>query len=179
MFLNEMQGEKGGQVFVIGSTNNPLKIAEAYRCRFQRFIHVKMPNIQAQSAMMQKWYNGHNHTISKAEFDYMATKVHGMAPTYIKKVMDFALTKRRSEFYSAEAHKIRFFEDGTKYVACTLDDPLALPKQTLTFLLDKKSAVKPVTSSYLFNFIVRAKPAVNPLGYKEMLEFEAKLGTLC
>ena len=179
MFLNEMQGVKGGQVFVIGSTNNPLNIAEAFRCRFQRFIHVKMPNLQALSAMMQKWYMGHNHTISKAEFDYMAIKLDGMAPTYIKKLMDFALTKRRSEFYGAEAHKIKYFEDGAKYVACTLDDPLALPKQTMTFLLDKKCAVKPVTSSYLFNFILRAKPAVNPLGYKDMLEFEAKLGTLC
>ena len=111
---------------------------------------------------MHKWYKGHNHTISKVEFDYMATKLHGMAPRYIKKIMDFALTKRSSEFYVAEAHKIREYEDGSKYVACTLDDPLSLPKQTLSFLLDNTSAVKPVKSSYLFNLILCAKPAVNP-----------------
>ena len=45
--------------------------------------------------------------------------------------------------------------------------------------MDNASAVKPVTSSFLFNIILRAKPAVNPSVYKQMLDFEAKLGTLC
>ena len=179
MFMNEMQGQKGGKVFVIGCTNNPAKIDEAFRRRFQRFIHVKMPNKEAHSAMMQKFFQGCNHTITKAEFDYMATRLQGMAPTDIKRIMDFALTKRRAEFYGADAHKLRVFDNCQKYVACMRDDPLALPKKTVSFLMDNASAVKPVTSSFLFNIILRAKPAVNPLVYKQMLDFEAKLGTLC
>ena len=178
MFLNEMQGKKGEQVFVIGCTNHPEKLDDAFRRRFQRFIHVKMPNINAQSQMMQKWYKGIDHTITKAEFEYMATKLHGMAPTDIKKLMDFALTKRRSEFYAAKAHKLMNFVDGPRYVVCSPDDPLATT-QTLSFLLENECAVKPVTANYLMNYMNGAKPAVKAEVYKKMQEYEKSLGELC
>ena len=184
MFLNEMQGKPGEQVFVIGCTNNPDKLDSAFRRRFQRFIHVKMPSRQAQAQMMQKWYKGIDHTITKAEFMYMAEQLHDLAPTDIKKMMDYALTKKRSDFYHAKAHKaVVFLEAGRKYVACSPEDPLAIPSNTGTMnsLLDHPNdvAVQPITAPYLMNYIQLSKPAVDAKIYQKMIDFEKSLGVMC
>jgi SpoVK/Ycf46/Vps4 family AAA+-type ATPase len=70
-----MHGNAGQQVFVIGCSNYPEIMDVAFRRRFQRFIHVKLPDAKSQSQMMQKWYKRFNHTITKAEFDYMAKRL--------------------------------------------------------------------------------------------------------
>jgi AAA+ superfamily predicted ATPase len=89
----------------------------AFRRIFQRFVHVTLPDSKSQSQMMQNWYKGFNHTITKAEFDYMANRLHGMGPTDIHKFMDHALASRKTELYDSESHKLVANYDGQKYVA--------------------------------------------------------------
>jgi hypothetical protein len=76
--------------------------------------------------MMHKWYKGFNHTITKAKFDYMANRLHGMGPTDIHKFMGHALTTRKTELYESESHKLVGYFDIQKYVACANDDPKAI-----------------------------------------------------
>ena len=177
-FLTEMQGNAGQQVFVIGCTNYPERMDVAFRRRFQRFIHVKLPDAKSQSKMMQKWYKGFNHTITKAEFDYMANRLHGMGPTDIHKFMDHALTTRKTEFYESGSYKLVDYYDGQKYVACTHDDPKAI-KLSRNELEQRKCVFEPVTAKFLFTMLLNAKPNVSAEVTKRMEDFEKSLGTLC
>ena len=177
-FLTEMQGNAGQQVFVIGCTNYPERMDVAFRRRFQRFIHVKLPDAKSQSKMMQKWYKGFNHTITKAEFDYMANRLHGMGPTDIHKFMDHALTTRKTEFYESGSYKLVDYYDGQKYVACTHDDPKAI-KLSRNELGQRKCVFEPVTAKFLFTMLLNAKPNVSAEVTKRMEDFEKSLGTLC
>ena len=158
--LTEMEGKGGQQVFIIGCTNYPDRIDTAFRRRFQRFIHVTLPDVKAQSELMQKWYEGFNHTITKAEFQYIAQKLKGMSPTDINKFMDHAITKKKSELYDSEKVKLCSFRDGPKYVACLPNDPNAIKVPKIE-LLNKPCAFKPVTGTFLLNFILQAKPNVD------------------
>ena len=176
--LTEMEGKGGQQVFIIGCTNYPDRIDTAFRRRFQRFIHVTLPDVKAQSELMQKWYAGFNHTITKAEFQYIAQKLKGMSPTDINKFMDHAITKKKSELYDSEKVKLCSFRDGPKYVACLPNAPNAIKVPKIE-LLNKPCAFKPVTGTFLLNFILQAKPNVDESVIKRYEDFEKQLGPLC
>ena len=178
-FLTEMQGNAGQQVFVIGCTNYPDRIDVAFRRRFQRYIHVKLPDPKSQSQMMHKWYKGHDHTITKAEFDYMANRLQGMGPTDIHKLMDHALTCKTTEFYESESHKlVNDVNDVPQYVACANEDPNAV-KLSRKELKKRKCVFPPVTAQFLFNLLKNAKPNVSAEVTKKMEDFEKSLGQLC
>ena len=177
-FLTEMQGNAGQQVFVIGCTNYPERMDVAFKRRFQRFIHVKLPDAKSQSQMMQLWYKGFNHTITKAEFDFMANRLHGMGPTDIHKFMDHALTTRSSQFYGSQSHKLVEYYDGHKYVACAIDDPEAV-KLSRKELGKRECLFEPVTAKFLFTMLLAAKPNVSEEVTKRMEDFEKSLGLLC
>jgi hypothetical protein len=51
------------------------------------------------------------YLITKAEFNYMANKLHGMGPTDIHKFIDHALTTRKTEFNESESHKFVAYQN--------------------------------------------------------------------
>jgi hypothetical protein len=76
--------------------------------------------------MREYSHPGFNHKITKAEFDYMAKRLHGTGQRDIHKFMDHALTTRKTEFYDSESHKCVAYYNGQKCVACAKDDSKAV-----------------------------------------------------
>lgn len=126
---------------------------------------------------MQKKMAGIFHTITKAEFNYLATKLSGFGPTDIHKMIDLALTKKRTEFFEKLAFKVVHLKEGPHFTPC-LENDLQKVSITRETLMKSKCAFKPVTVLDILHIIEEAKPGVKESTTQRYNTFEKNLGSL-
>ena len=138
---------------------------------------MKLPNSDTKSKMMQKEYQNICHTITKAEFNYMAEQLPSFGPTDIHKLLDKALRKNRTELYESPAQQTLMLEEGPRIAACPQGGPYSF-KLTSDELQHRKCAFKPITPKYVMQYLKVAKPDISKEKTKKFADYEATKGNL-
>ena len=97
---NELKKPSSSEVFLICATNDCDSLDFAARRRFT-FISVNMPTQQDRIDLFEYYLND-NHTLTKANFEFLATKTDGFSGSDIEKIVATATTFHYQKLYRQE-----------------------------------------------------------------------------
>jgi vacuolar protein-sorting-associated protein 4 len=97
--LIQMQGiDECEGVLVIGATNIPWAIDTGFRRRFQRRIHINLPNQSERKRIFEHYLNKSTHSLTSEQFEKLAQLTDGYSGSDISTIVQSSKLKSIKEF---------------------------------------------------------------------------------
>jgi len=121
-FLVQMDGCGNSQegVLVMGATNTPWELDEAFRRRFEKRIYISLPDQTARATMFKLKLEGVDHTLNEDDFFQLGEASHLYSGADIKTVSKEALYMAIRKCQNATRFKL--LPDGN-WTPCSPSDP--------------------------------------------------------
>lgn len=129
-FLTQMDGVDSDNrgILVLGATNIPWGLDLAMRRRFQRIVHIGLPETSSRSTLFQLAIGDTPHTLTMQDYSHLAAQSDGFSGSDITNVVHLALMIPVRITRTATHFKKAIDEEGQlKYAACSPGDPEAIP----------------------------------------------------
>jgi vacuolar protein-sorting-associated protein 4 len=169
-------GKDSKGVLILGATNIPWQLDAAIRRRFQRRVHISLPDVAARTTMF-KLAVGDTKTALKAEdFRELARAAEGYSGSDISIVVQDALMQPVRKIQQATHFKKVMDGDHQKLTPCSPGDPEAIEmtweqvasEDLLEPLVEKKDFIKAIKSS---------RPTVSEVDLKKNEEWTHEFGS--
>ena len=129
-FLVQMGAlQKDGRVLVLGATNTPWALDTGIRRRFERRIHITLPDVEARETILRSSVGSTPHTLSSHDFTLLAQKTEGYSGADLSILVRTALYEPIGGI--EETTHFRIDQDGSFFPvinhvpceSCSLVDP--------------------------------------------------------
>ncbi|KAL6779965.1 VPS4 [Auxenochlorella protothecoides x Auxenochlorella symbiontica] len=182
-FLVQMQGVGHGddkkRVLMLGATNLPYSLDQAVRRRFDKRIHIPLPEAPARASMFRIHLGDTPNALTQREFDDLGERTKGFSGSDVAIVVKDVLMQpvRKTQ----DATHFKKVQEGGKVMLepCSAGEPGAFPA-TLQSLADKGQAqlVHPpkITFRDFEKVLLRARPTVSQDDLETYKKFTTEFG---
>ncbi|TLD31479.1 hypothetical protein PspLS_01769 [Pyricularia sp. CBS 133598] len=169
-------GKDSEGVLVLGATNIPWQLDSAIRRRFQRRVHISLPDVAARTTMFKLAIGDTPSSLTNEDYRELAKLAEGYSGSDISNVVNDALMEPVRKMQMA-THFKKVIHDGTeKYTACSPGDPDAI-EMTL-WQLEGSDIVEPlVTYKDMERAIKGTRPTVSQDDLKKNAEWTEEFGS--
>jgi len=159
-FLVQMDGCGNSQegILVMGATNTPWELDEAFRRRFEKRIYINLPDATSRANMFKLKLKGVEHTLTEEDFTELgqASELYSGADikTVSKEALYMAIRKCQN------ATKFKQLPDGN-WTPCSPSDPDPKAKEMNMYdIPDGKLKEPPVCLEDFMQALTKCKPSV-------------------
>lgn len=183
-FLVQMQGvghnNDDRRVLMLGATNLPYSLDQAVRRRFDKRIHIPLPEAPARASMFKIHLGDTPHALTQREFDQLGAATEGFSGSDIAVVVKDVLMQPVRKTQDATHFKQMTLPDGTLGLEpCSPGDVGAFPA-TLQSLAEagRAAEVHPpnITMRDFEKVLLRARPTVSPKDLEAYVKFTKEFG---
>ncbi|KAI6257327.1 Vacuolar protein sorting-associated protein 4 [Pyricularia oryzae] len=169
-------GKDSEGVLVLGATNIPWQLDSAIRRRFQRRVHISLPDVAARTTMFKLAVGDTPSSLTNEDYRELAKMAEGYSGSDISNVVNDALMQPVRKMQMATHFKKIIHEGAEKYTACSPGDPAAV-EMTL-WQLEGKDLVEPlVTKKDMERAINSTRPTVSQDDLKKNAEWTEEFGS--
>ncbi|KAI6357798.1 Vacuolar protein sorting-associated protein 4 [Pyricularia grisea] len=169
-------GKDSEGVLVLGATNIPWQLDSAIRRRFQRRVHISLPDLAARTTMFKLAVGTTPSSLTNEDYRELAKLAEGYSGSDISNVVNDALMEPVRKMQMATHFKKVMHDDVEKYTACSPGDPEAI-EMTL-WQLEGKQLVEPlVTYKDMERAIKGTRPTVSQDDLKKNAEWTEEFGS--
>lgn len=148
-------GKDSKGVLILGATNIPWQLDAAIRRRFQRRVHISLPDLAARTTMFKLAVGDTKTALKSEDFRELAKAAEGYSGSDISIVVQDALMQPVRKIQQATHFKKVMDGDHEKLTPCSPGDPDALEmtwehvksEDLLEPLVEKKDFIKAIKSS--------------------------------
>ncbi|KAH8848486.1 Vacuolar protein sorting-associated protein 4 [Pyricularia oryzae] len=163
-------------VLVLGATNIPWQLDSAIRRRFQRRVHISLPDVAARTTMFKLAVGDTPSSLTNEDYRELAKMAEGYSGSDISNVVNDALMQPVRKMQMATHFKKIIHEGAEKYTACSPGDPAAV-EMTL-WQLEGKDLVEPlVTKKDMERAINSTRPTVSQDDLKKNADWTEEFGS--
>ncbi|KAK1826622.1 P-loop containing nucleoside triphosphate hydrolase protein [Podospora conica] len=169
-------GKDSKGVLILGATNIPWQLDAAIRRRFQRRVHISLPDLAARTTMFKLAVGDTNTALKPEDFRELAKAAEGYSGSDISIVVQDALMQPVRKIQQATHFKKVMDGDVEKYTPCSPGDPDAIEmtwekvesELLLEPYVEKKDFIKAIKSS---------RPTVSEVDLKRNEEWTHEFGS--
>ncbi|XP_015122978.1 vacuolar protein sorting-associated protein 4B [Diachasma alloeum] len=184
-FLVQMQGvgSDNDGILVLGATNTPWVLDAAIRRRFEKRIHIPLPDEIARAAMFKLHLRQNAHTLTEEDFKQLAADSDGYSGDDIRVIVREALMEPIRLVQSA-THFKRVSGPSPKdpsvivdnlLTPCSPGDPGAI-EMSWTDVKSDELFEAPVTMKHLLKALATTRPTVNQEDITQLEKFREDFG---
>lgn len=182
-FLVQMQGvgrDDGGRVLLLGATNLPYSLDHAVRRRFDKRIHIPLPEARDRSQMFRIHIGDTPNNLTKEDFEELGEKTAGFSGSDIAVVVkDVLMQPIRKTQEATHFKKVKMRDGEVRLVPCSPGDAHAF-EASLTSLADsgKAAMVHPpdICMNDFRKVLLRARPTVSSKDLEDYRKFTEEFG---
>ncbi|TLS30957.1 hypothetical protein PpBr36_03857 [Pyricularia pennisetigena] len=169
-------GKDSEGVLVLGATNIPWQLDSAIRRRFQRRVHISLPDVAARTTMFKLAVGDTPSSLTNEEYRQLAQLAEGYSGSDISNVVNDALMEPVRKMQMATHFKTIIHDGVEKYAACSPGDPEAV--ELTLWQLEGKPLVEPlVTYKDMERAIKSTRPTVSQDDLKKNAEWTEEFGS--
>ncbi|KAK5662211.1 hypothetical protein OQA88_8116 [Cercophora sp. LCS_1] len=169
-------GKDSKGVLILGATNIPWQLDAAIRRRFQRRVHISLPDLAARTTMFKLAVGDTKTALKPEDFRELAKTAEGYSGSDISIVVQDALMQPVRKIQQATHFKKVMDGDQEKLTPCSPGDPDAIEMtwekvstdELLEPLVEKKDFIKAIKSS---------RPTVSEVDLKKNEEWTKEFGS--
>ncbi|KAK4452020.1 vacuolar protein sorting-associated protein 4 [Podospora aff. communis PSN243] len=169
-------GKDSKGVLILGATNIPWQLDAAIRRRFQRRVHISLPDLAARTTMFRLAVGDTKTALKAEDFRELARAAEGYSGSDISIVVQDALMQPVRKIQQATHFKKVMDGDHQKLTPCSPGDPEAIEmtweqvasEDLLEPLVEKKDFIKAIKSS---------RPTVSDVDLKKNEEWTHEFGS--
>ncbi|KAK1753243.1 vacuolar protein sorting-associated protein 4 [Echria macrotheca] len=169
-------GKDSKGVLILGATNIPWQLDAAIRRRFQRRVHISLPDIAARTTMFKLAIGDTKTALTSGDFRELAKITEGYSGSDISIVVQDALMQPVRKIQQATHFKKVMDGDVEKVTPCSPGDPDAIEmtwekvasEELLEPLVGKQDFIKAIKSS---------RPTVSEIDLKKNEEWTHEFGS--
>lgn len=169
-------GKDSKGVLILGATNIPWQLDAAIRRRFQRRVHISLPDLAARTTMFKLAVGDTKTALKSEDFRELAKAAEGYSGSDITIVVQDALMQPVRKIQQATHFKKVMDGDHEKLTPCSPGDPDALEmtwekvpsEDLLEPLVERKDFIKAIKSS---------RPTVSDVDLKRNEEWTHEFGS--
>ena len=182
-FLVQMQGvghDDGARVLLLGATNLPYALDQAVRRRFDKRIHIPLPEARDRARMFEIHVGDTPNNLTREDYMELGEKTAGFSGSDISVIVKDVLMQPIRKTQDATHFKLIKTKENEKIlVPCSPGDPKAF-EATLASLADsgKAAIVRPpdICMDDFRKVLLRARPTVSPKDLEEYKKFTEEFG---
>jgi vacuolar protein-sorting-associated protein 4 len=160
-FLVQMDGvgKDNSGVLILAATNLPWALDPAVRRRFQKRIHIPLPDLEARKQLFKIHLGSLGENCSEKDFDELAHRSEGFSASDVANAIQDGLMVPIKKVHMA-THFRRVQHNGAEYYTpCDKSDPAGMP-MTWKKVPAHKLREPPLTAEDLFVVMESVKPSV-------------------
>jgi len=169
-------GKDSKGVLILGATNIPWQLDAAIRRRFQRRVHISLPDLAARTTMFKLAVGDTKTALKSEDFRELAKAAEGYSGSDVSIVVQDALMQPVRKIQQATHFKKVMDGDHEKLTPCSPGDPDALEmtwehvksEDLLEPLVEKKDFIKAIKSS---------RPTVSQVDLEKNEEWTREFGS--
>ncbi|KAM7188264.1 vacuolar protein sorting-associated protein 4 [Naviculisporaceae sp. PSN 640] len=169
-------GKDSKGVLILGATNIPWQLDAAIRRRFQRRVHISLPDLPARTTMFKIAIGDTKTALQQDDYRELAKAAEGYSGSDISIVVQDALMQPVRKIQQATHFKKVIVDGKEKLTPCSPGDPQALEmtwesvdsEALLEPLVEKKDFIKAIKSS---------RPTVSEVDLKRNEEWTREFGS--
>ncbi|KAK3348661.1 vacuolar protein sorting-associated protein VPS4 [Lasiosphaeria hispida] len=169
-------GKDSKGVLILGATNIPWQLDAAIRRRFQRRVHISLPDLAARTTMFKLAVGDTNTALRQEDFRELAIASEGYSGSDISIVVQDALMQPVRKIQQATHFKKVTVDDKDMLTPCSPGDPDAMEmtwekvpsEDLLEPLVERKDFIKAIKSS---------RPTVSEVDLKRNEEWTHEFGS--
>lgn len=170
-------GRDPSQVLVLGATNIPWQLDTAIRRRFQKRVHIGLPDTAARKKMFQLTIGATPAKLSNADYHQLAVKSDGYSGSDISIVVQDALMQPIRVIQNATHYKKVKVDGGkVKYTPCSPGDKGAIEMRWDSIEADELQEPL-LTRSDLLKALKSTRASVSPDDIAQHNEWTKVYGT--
>jgi len=163
-FLQCMEAFQGNTapdkaVLVLGATNIPWELDEAFIRRFQAKIYIPPPDHEGRRYLLTQLLKDSNHNLHEADFDHFAEATNGYSGSDMKNLTQQALMKPVFELQRATAFRREDAGSKILWIPCSPMDAGA-QRMGLLDVTEGEPFVRPVTCADFHAALLDVKPSI-------------------
>ncbi|KAJ4287111.1 Vacuolar protein sorting-associated protein 4 [Collariella sp. IMI 366227] len=148
-------GKDSKGVLILGATNIPWQLDAAIRRRFQRRVHISLPDLAARTTMFKLAVGDTNTALKSEDFRELAKASEGYSGSDVSIVVQDALMQPVRKIQQATHFKKVTVDGQEKLTPCSPGDPEAIEmtwekvasEQLLEPLVEKKDFIRAIKAS--------------------------------
>jgi len=177
--LQQMDGLGGDMrnILVLAATNLPWSLDPAVLRRFQRRVHIPLPDVEGRTGAMRIHLSKIPHSLKPAEFAQLAEQTEGFSGSDLRTLVQDARFQAVKDLKTAT----HFREVDGRYLPCSPGDKDAVEMEFIQLLENNdprltKLWLPDVSYSDFLRALKRTRPSVNPESLPHYLEFTEQAG---
>ncbi|KAK7421474.1 hypothetical protein QQX98_002173 [Neonectria punicea] len=178
-FLVQMDGlgNNNDGVFVLGATNLPWSLDPAVRRRFQKRIHVPLPDDHARVELFKVHLGDMVSSLGNtdAAFRDLAWRTNGFSGSDISNLVQDALMMPVRKVHSASYFRKFRDREGEWYTPCNANDPGAMPMKW-NRVPARQLKEPPLSVGDLYDAVQKTKPSVGEEEVRKCSEWTQQYG---
>lgn len=183
-FLVQMQGVGHGddkaRVLLLGATNLPYALDQAVRRRFDKRIHIPLPEAVDRAQMFQIHLGDTPNNLTRQDFAELGEHTAGFSGSDIAVlVKDVLMQPVRKTQEATHFKKVRGPDGSPRLEPCSPGDPAAFPATLTSLAADGKAAMVHPPDINMGDFrkvLLRARPTVSAKDLEEYKRFTHEFG---
>jgi vacuolar protein-sorting-associated protein 4 len=185
-FLVQMQGVGHGgggadapRVLLLGATNLPYSLDQAFRRRFDKRIYIPLPEAPARAAMFKIHLGDTPHALTQADYDALGAATEGFSGSDVAVVVKDVLMQPVRKTQDAMYFKEKMKDGSTVLEPCAPDAPAAFPATLASLAAAGRAAqVQPpdITMRDFQMVLARARPTVSAKDLEDYTRFTKEFG---
>jgi vacuolar protein-sorting-associated protein 4 len=182
-FLVQMQGvgrDEGERVLLLGATNLPYSLDHAVRRRFDKRIHIPLPEARDRAQMFRIHVGDTPNMLTKEDFEELGAKTEGFSGSDIAVVVkDVLMQPIRKTQDATHFKKVKMPDGSVKLIPCSPGDARAF-EASLASLADsgKAAMVHPpdICMNDFRKVLLRSRPTVSSKDLEDYRNFTEEFG---